>query len=177
MAEHGFRKAARQQRQNRALAGKPPGHKTHAIKKAGEIVRNLWRWSVVGLAAAAMGAGLTLTAMPTGAHASQATRVTSSQDHIVTAACTTKRNYKGGTVTFTYCNGTTFRRGCTTGATGSLSGPLYAANGCQTQLYLYLTHSTSGTPALCVNPGTSTNTLKQYYVEYKIGSHTGRCGT
>ena len=140
-------------------------------------MRKLWRWAVVGVAAAALAAGLAVAAMPAGAPARTATQVTHSQGHIVTAACTTKRNYKGGTATFTYCGGSTTRVGCATGNNGSLTGPLYAANGCQGQLYLYLTHSTSGTPALCVNPGTSTNTLKKYYEEFKVGGDTHNCGS
>jgi hypothetical protein len=145
--------------------------------KAGEIVGKLWRWAAVGVSAIALAAGAVVAAMPAGTHAKPATQVAQSQLHIVTAACTTKRNYLGGHATFTYCTGNIARTGCSVGNNGALSGPTYAANGCSTQLFLWLTHTTSGTPDLCVNPETSTNTLKKYYEEYKVAGGSGHCGT
>lgn len=138
-------------------------------------MRKIWRWATISVAAAAAAAALAVAAMPTGAHANSTTQLTHSRGHIVTASCTTARNYSGGHVTFTYCDDAISRYGCFVGNNGAISGPLYAANGCSTQLYLYLGHTLTGTPALCVNPGSSTNTLKRYYEEFVVTSHTGRC--
>jgi hypothetical protein len=109
---------------------------------------------------------------------------TSAQAHLVTqaaavvpaaAACTGNRNYLAGYATFTYCNGTKSREYCFVANNGAIFGPLYAANGCDTQLYLYLGHTTTGAPALCVNPRSSTGVLKRYYEEFVVTGHTGNC--
>jgi hypothetical protein len=92
------------------------------------------------------------------------------------ASCKSNQ-FNQGLVTFTYCDGTRSKPGCFTGNNGAIFGPLYAANGCQGQLYLYLGHSHTGTPALCVNPESSTTVLKKYYEEFVVTGRTGRCGT
>ncbi len=129
--------------------------------------------------AAAVGAtllALGIAGMPT-AHASAAspaTQITQSQHH-ATISCTGDRHYKGGSVTFTYCNGSHPRSSCQIGKNGSLSGPLFVANGCSFQVYLWTHGPFSGTPQLCVNPQTSTGVIKQYYIEFEVTGHTGRC--
>jgi hypothetical protein len=133
-------------------------------------MRKLWRWAAVGVGATAMAAGLTVTAMPTGASAKPATTVTQSQQHIVTASCTTARNYKGGYLTFTHCDDQYYRHRCTP-QTGEAFGPLYAANGCSTQVYLYV----NARDFICVNPQSSTGVLKRDYETYEITDNTGRC--
>jgi hypothetical protein len=140
-------------------------------------VRKLWRWISVGVGATTLAAGLTVAATPSGAATQPAIQITQSQRGITPDSCTGDRNYKGGSVTFTPCSGSIQRSGCSTGNNGAISGPLYAANGCSTQLWLWLTHTTSGTPALCVNKEFSTDTLKKYYEEFKVSTHTGKCGT
>lgn len=92
------------------------------------------------------------------------------------ASCKTNE-FNIGQVTFTYCTGIRSKLGCFTSNNGPIHGPLYAANGCQTQLYLYLGHTLTGVPALCVNPEQSTTVLKKYYEEFVVTSHQGRCGT
>lgn len=147
------------------------------VNMTGGAVRKLWRQAAFGVVAATLTAGLVIAATQADASAKPAAQVTQSQQRIVPAACTTARNYKGGSVTLTYCDDSTTRSGCFTGNNGSLHGPLYAANGCQTQLWLWLTRTTSGTPDLCVNPERSTNSLKKYYEEFKVSNATGSCGT
>jgi hypothetical protein len=142
-----------------------------SIRKAGEIVRKLWRLAAVGVAAAALAAGLVVTAMPAGAPAHRTIQVTQSQGHIVTASCTTARNYRGGWFTVTYCNGQYYRYACNIGDSGDLFGPLYAANGCVTQVAM---HATDGY-TLCVSPQTSTDSLHRDYDSYHIRSSTSRC--
>jgi hypothetical protein len=92
-----------------------------------------------------------------------------------TPASCAGNQYNGGKVTFTYCDGTRSKPNCFNGNNGAITGPSYAANGCQTQLYLYLGHTHTGTPALCVNPESSTGVLKKYYEEFVITSRTGKC--
>jgi hypothetical protein len=150
-----------------------------AIKKAGEIVRKLWRCATVGVAAAALAAGLVVAAMPTGATTQPTIQITQAQAqaqrHMVTASCTGDRHYLGGYVTFTYCNNQYYRVACSRGTTGDIFGPLYAANDCDFQLYLYLTRPPTGHPALCVNPRTSTGVLKRDYQSFFITGLTGNC--
>jgi len=141
-------------------------------------MRKLWRWAIIGAAAAALSGGLVVTAAQAGATARPTTQTTQAQHHaMLPATCTTARNYRSGYATFTYCDGHYSRYGCTAGNNAAIYGPLYAANGCSTQLFLWLTHTLSGTPDLCVNPQSSTNTLKRYYEEFKVTSRTGNCGT
>lgn len=78
-------------------------------------------------------------------------------------------------MTFVPCTGTPITKNCSTGNNGAIYGPLYVANGCSFQVYLWLSHTITGTPDLCVNPGTSTNVLKRYYEEFRVSTHTGKC--
>jgi hypothetical protein len=148
---------------------------SHASKEAGEIMRKLWRWAAVGVGATALAAGLAVTAMPADAATTQATtQITQSQRLAAPAACANKA-YASGHVIFTYCDGTRTKTNCIVGNNGPLTGPEFAANGCDTQLYMYLGHTLTGVPALCVNPRTSTGVLKKYYEEFKVTSHQGAC--
>jgi hypothetical protein len=91
------------------------------------------------------------------------------------AASCAANQYNGSKVTFTYCDGTRTKEGCSSGNNGAITGPTYAANGCSTQLFLYLGHTLTGTPALCVNPESSTGVLKKNYEEFKVTSRGGKC--
>ena len=124
-------------------------------------------------AAAVLSGGLAVTATPTGATTQPTVQVTQSQHEVITpASCTTARNYKGGYATFTYCNGQYNREPCS-GTWVTIFGPLYAANGCSTRLYMW----TSGGYNLCVNPQSSTNALKRDYTSAEITRITSNCGT
>jgi hypothetical protein len=149
----------------------------HERLKTEAIVRKLWRWISVGVGATTLAAGLAVAATPSGAATHPAIHITRSQRGITPDSCTGRRNYLGAKVTFTSCSGGIQRSGCSTGNNGAISGPLYAANGCQTQLWLWLTHTTSGTPVLCVDKMSSTNSLKKYYEEFEVSTRTGKCGT
>jgi len=145
------------------------------------MIRNLWRLAIAGMGTAMLAAGLVVATTSAGATAEPTVQVAADQvtqvqqQPAVAVACTTARNYLSDHATFTYCGGSFHRTGCSAGNNGSLNGPLYAANGCTTQLYLWLTHTLSGTPDLCVNPQSSTNTLKRYYEEFEVTNHTGNC--
>jgi hypothetical protein len=134
-------------------------------------VRKLWRRAAVGVSAIALAAGAVVAAMAAGAPAKPAAQVAQSQVHVVTAACTTARNYKAGYATFTYCDDQIYRVACHSGSHGDLFGPLYAANGCSTQLRM----GTANMDKLCVNPQSSTNVLKKDYDQYSITGDTGPC--
>lgn len=125
--------------------------------------------SGLGLAAAAYPAGATAAPLT---HANTVTTVRGPN-----VTCTGNRNYHSGSVYFTYCGGSTSHtNGCRVQA-GYLAGPLYAANGCPTQLWLYLADSPGGEIDLCVNPYSSTGALHRDYNSYQVSNKTGRCGT
>jgi hypothetical protein len=134
-------------------------------------LRKLWRWTTVGVGAIALAAGLVVAAIPAGATTGPTIQVMQSQHYLAPASCTSNRNYKGGYATFTYCDDQFYRVDCSQGAKGDIHGPLYAANGCSTQLRMY----TSSMTVLCVNPQKSTDVLKKNYGEYAITGDTGPC--
>jgi hypothetical protein len=140
-------------------------------QKAGEILSKLWRWVTVGVGAIALAAGLAVAATPAGATPEPTIQVMQSQHYLAPASCTSNRNYKGGWATFTYCDDQFYRVECSQGAKGDIFGPLYAANGCSTQLRM----NTSSMTVLCVDPRRSTNVLKKNYEEYAITGDTGPC--
>jgi hypothetical protein len=137
-------------------------------------MRKLWRWATVGMGTAVLVAGLAVTATSAGATTHIRVQVTQSQRHLLTpASCTSARNYKGGYVTVTYCDGAYNRYACSGSNSENIYGPLYAANGCSTQVNLYL--STTDKTPLCINPNSSTNVLKQDYKLFVITHRTGNC--
>ena len=138
-------------------------------------MRKLWRFASVIIGATTLAAGLAFTASQAGATTQSTARITQSQHQLAPAACTTNRHYKKGVLTFTPCTGSPTTRNCSIGEYGEIFGPLYAANGCPTQVYLWLGHTITGTPDLCVSPQTSTNVLARYYGEFQVTSRTGKC--
>jgi hypothetical protein len=141
-------------------------------------VRKSWRLAVAGMGATALAAGLVVAVMPasaTGAIRHPAIQIAHSQRHVTAASCTTTRNYKGGSLTFTYCFDEYNRFECTIGSSQDIFGPTYAANGCSTQVNLY-TSTTDKTP-LCLDPERSTNVLKKDYEISKVTSRSGNCGS
>lgn len=123
------------------------------------------------------GAGM-MAAAPAGASIPATTHAARSAHVAAPRACTTNRNYKPGRVTFTACDGKTQRFKCSPGNNSSLvRTPLFAANGCEFQLGLWIKKgSTSGTPNLCVNPRSSTDVLKKSYKQFKVINDKNKCG-
>jgi hypothetical protein len=133
--------------------------------------------------AAAVGATLLSlgAASATAAYASTAspeTQITQSQHHAAAVSCTSDRHYRAGVVTFTPCVGAIVRTtGCRPQAGNTGGFPIYAANGCQTQLFLYRSNKPGGHVDLCVNPTSSTGVLHTEYRSFEISNRPGRCGT
>ena len=140
-------------------------------------MRKLWRWISVILGAATLTAGLAVGATQAGAteqstiHITSAIQITQPLHYAAPASCTSDRHYKGGWVTFVYCDNQYNRHECSSGQNGDIFGPLYVANGCSTQVRIY----TDTGVGLCVNPKSSTGVLKKDYTQYSITGDTGNC--
>ncbi len=128
------------------------------------------RWVSIGAGAATLAAGLVVTATSADATSQPTIQIAQSQHHADAASCTGDRHYKGGYLTFTHCDNQHYRHTCHP-QTGEAFGPLYAANGCSTQVYLYV----SANDFICVNPQSSTGVLKKDYETYEITDNPGRC--
>jgi|GEM_PF-4359430 len=93
------------------------------------------------------------------------------------AACNPNRYYPGS-FTFTFCTGEHQELTCIDGRTGTINSiATYASNGCDVQLWLYLSRTPSGTIDLCVNPGTSTGSLHQEYQSFQVSHDQNNCGS
>jgi hypothetical protein len=83
-------------------------------------------------------------------------------------------NYKAGYVTLTNASGQISQRNDCTYRGGSMSPPLYIANGCAVRVWMYQNSNDTGYN-LCVNPRSSTGALGRTYRSYWVSSNSAKC--
>ena len=138
-------------------------------------MRKLWRSAILAGGAAVLAAGLAVTAAPAGATMRPAAQVMQPQRLVASVSCKTDRHFKEDWITFTHCDGEYERIPCAPTPSGNPFGPLYVANGCPAQLWLWLGKSPTGSPDLCVNPESSTGALHRDYNYYALTMNFKEC--